>query len=277
MKTGLAKTRFGIHAIATDETIHPARLGRAVEERGFDALFLADHSHIPADSVTSYPLGGELPRQYYRTLDPFAALGVVATVTENLLLGTGVALLVQRDPIQTAKTVASLDHLSDGRVIFGIGAGWNREEMRNHGTDPRTRGRLLDERMAAIIEIWTKDQAEYHGTYVDFDPVFAWPKPVQRPYPPVYVGGQSAKAIARAERFGGWMPSANGVADPAGVAEQMALVGPETPVIANAVPPEPDIVAAYREAGAAGVAFHLPNVPEAEALRMLDELARLID
>ncbi|MDF2258881.1 LLM class F420-dependent oxidoreductase [Streptantibioticus ferralitis] len=277
MTTGLGTTRFGIHAIATDESIHPAKLGTAVEERGFDALFLADHSHIPADSAKPHPRGGELPRQYYRTLDPFAALSMVAGVTENLLLGTGVALLVQRDPIQTAKDVASLDFLSNGRVIFGIGAGWNREEMRNHGTDPRIRGRLLDERMAAIIEIWTKGQAEYHGKYVDFDPIFAWPKPVQRPHPPVYVGGQSAKAIARAERFGGWMPSANDVTDPAGVAEQMALVGPETPVIANAVPPEPDVVAAYREAGAAGITFHLPNVPEAEALSILDELARLID
>ncbi|WP_269858289.1 LLM class F420-dependent oxidoreductase [Streptomyces sp. RPT161] len=265
---------FGIHAIATDEAIHPAKLGPAVEERGFGALFLADHSHIPADSVTSYPLGGELPRQYYRTLDPFTALGMVAGVTENLLLGTGVALLVQRDPIQTAKEVASLDFLSNGRVIFGIGAGWNREEMRNHGTEPRTRGRLLDERMAAIIEIWTKDQAEFHGKHVDFNPVFAWPKPVQRPHPPVYVGGQSARAIARAKRFGGWMPSAT--TDAGEVLEQMALIGRETPVIVNAVPPEPDIVAAYREAGAAGITFHLPNVPEVEALRVLDELARLI-
>lgn len=197
-------------------------------------------------------------------------------MTENLLLGTGVALLVQRDPIQTAKEVASLDFLSNGRAVLGIGAGWNREEMRNHGTDPRTRGRLLDERIAAIIEIWTEDQAEFHGKYVDFNPIFAWPKPVQRPHPPVYVGGQSAKAIARAERFGGWMPSAAGITDPAAAAEQIALVAPETPVIVKAAPPAPDIIAAYREAGVAGITFHLPNVPEAEALRTLDNLAQLI-
>ncbi|MFB7629483.1 LLM class F420-dependent oxidoreductase [Streptomyces sp. NPDC056149] len=275
MRTGLGTTKFGIHTIATDESIHPARLGRALEERGFDALFVADHSHIPAGSAAS-PRGGELPRQYFRALDPFVVLGTVAAVTESLLLGTGVALLVQRDPIQTAKEVASLDFLSNGRAVLGIGAGWNREEMRNHGTDPRTRGRLLDERIAAIIEIWTEDQAEFHGEHVDFNPIFAWPKPVQRPHPPVYVGGQSAKALARAKRFGGWMPSADGITDPAGAAQQIAQVAPEIPVIVNAAPPDPDIIAAYREAGAAGITFHLPNVPEVEALRTLDNLARLV-
>ncbi|WP_369394563.1 LLM class flavin-dependent oxidoreductase [Streptomyces sp. CG1] len=177
---------------------------------------------------------------------------------------------------QTAKEVASLDFLSDGRAVLGIGAGWNREEMRNHSTDPRTRGSLLDERIAAIIEIWTEDQAEFHGEHVDFNPIFAWPKPVQRPHPPVYVGGQSGIAIARAKRFGGWMPSAVGITDPAGAAEQIVQVTAETPVIVNAAPPDPDIVAAYREAGAAGITFHLPNVPEAEALRTLDDLAQLI-
>jgi probable F420-dependent oxidoreductase len=201
-------------------------------------------------------------------------LGVVAAATENLLLGTAISLLVQRDPIHTAKEVASLDFVSNGRVIFGVGAGWIREEMRNHGTDPRTRGELLDERMAAIIEIWTKDEAEFHGKYVDFDPIFAWPKPVQQPHPPVYAGGESAKAVARATRFGGWIPSA--VNDPAKVAEQLALVGPEIPVIAYGAPPDPEIVAAYREGGVEWITFYLPDGPEAEVLRTLDELATLI-
>jgi probable F420-dependent oxidoreductase len=267
---------FGIHTIPTDESIPPAKLGRAVEERGFHALFLADHSHIPADRDTSYPRGGELPRQYFRALDPFITLGLVAGTTEKLLLGTGVALLVQRDPIQAAKEVASLDHVSGGRAVFGIGAGWNREEMRNHGTDPRTRGALLDERMAAMIEIWTNDEAEFHGEFVDFGPLKAWPKPVRRPHPPIFVGGSSARAIQRAKRFGGWMPSANGVDTPDKAAGQLAAVGPDTPTIVNAVTPDPELVAAYRAAGAAGLTFHLPHVGETEALHTLDRFAELI-
>jgi probable F420-dependent oxidoreductase len=274
MTTGNHSMTFGVHTVPTDETIHPAKLGPALEERGFAALFVADHSHIPTGTATPYPRGGELPRQYFRTLDPFVALSLVAGVTEHLLLGTGVALLVQRDPIQTAKEVASLDFVSGGRVIFGIGAGWNRDEMRDHGTDPRTRGALLDERMAAMIEIWTKDEAEFHGRYVDFGPIAAWPKPVRRP--PVYVGGGSDRAIARARRFGGWMPSADGLTEPAAIAERIASAGPGVPVIANGVRPDPETVAVYREAGAAGITFHLPHVPEADALRMLDDWTALI-
>jgi probable F420-dependent oxidoreductase len=275
MKTRSRATKLGIHTLATDEQIHPAKLGLAVEERGFAALFLGEHSHIPVNRAMTHPLGTELPRETYRALDPFVTLGVVAAATENLLLGTAISLLVQRDPIHTAKEVASLDWVSNGRVIFGVGVGWIREEMRNHGTDPRIRGELLDERMAAIIEIWTKDEAEFHGKYVDFDPIFAWPKPVQQPHPPVYVGGESAKAVARATRFGGWIPGC--VNDPARVAEQLALVGPEVPVIAYGAAPDPEIVAAYREGGVEWITFYLPGGPEAEVLHTLDELAALID
>ena len=267
--------RFGIGTFATDETIHPARLGAALEERGFEMLFLAEHSHIPTSRATPYPGGGDLPRPYYRVIDPFVALAAASTTTERLMLGTGVTLLIQRDPIHTAKEVASLDWISGGRAVFGIGAGWNVEEMRNHGTDPRGRGKLLAERMAAIIELWTKDEAEFHGEYVDFDPVFAWPKPVRQPHPPVYVGGGSPAALARAKRFGGWMP--NGVADPDEAAAQVARAGGEIPVIASTTPAKPELVAAYREAGAEGITFSLPHVPEAEALRILDDLAKLID
>lgn len=264
---------FGVHTVATDETIQPAKLGRALEERGFDAVFLADHSHIPVNLTTPYPGGGDIPRQYYRTLDPVVTLGVLAGVTSKLLLGTGTALPVQRDPIQTAKDVATLDHVSGGRVLFGVGVGWLREEIRDHGTDPRTRGALMDERLAAIIEIWTKEQAEFHGKFVNFDPIFAWPKPVRRPHPPVYVGGQSEKALARAKRFGGWLPIS--VTEPEQVAGMIARAE-GVPVIALHVPPTPDMVAAYRDAGAAGVVFHLPFVPETEAMRMIDEFTRLI-
>lgn len=264
---------FGIHTILTDEMIHPAALGPALEERGFGALYLAEHSHIPVHVQTRYQEGG-IPPIYRRVIDPFVALGVVAPVTETLLLGTGTSLPIQRDPIQTAKTVASLDFLSGGRVVFGVGAGWVREEISNHGTDPRTRGALLDERLAAMIEIWTSDEAQFHGTYVDFDPIYAWPKPVRKPHPPIYVGGGSARAIARATRFGGWMPRA--ATDPAQVADQIATVGKDVPVIANGVRPQPELVAAYREAGAAGINFHLPALRTDDALRTLDEFAALI-
>lgn len=163
-------------------------------------MFIAEHSHIPVDRQTPYPGGGELPGMYYRTLDPFVALTAIGVVTERLLLGTGIALIPQRDPITTAKEVASLDLISGGRMILGIGVGWNREEMRNHGTNPSTRGRLTDERLRAMRELWTSERAEFHGEFVNFDPVFAWPKPVQRPHPPIYVGGGE-------ERSRGWRNS----------------------------------------------------------------------
>ena len=149
-----------------------------------------------------YPGGGELPRKYYRTLDPFVALTAAAVVTSRLVLGTGVALLPQRDVIHTAKQVASLDVVSGGRVAFGVGVGWNREEMRNHGTDPATRGVLMDEQLAALKQIWTSDQAEHHGEHVDFAPVHLWPKPVQEPYPPIYVGGRLRGGRGRGGRPG---------------------------------------------------------------------------
>lgn len=193
--------KLGISTFITDEGIEPGTLARAIEERGFDTLFIAEHTHIPLSRKSSHPSGQELPRKYYRTLDPFVALTAAAATTERLLLGTGVALMVERDPIITAKAVASLDLVTGGRVIFGIGVGWNREKMENHGTDPRTRGRLMDERIRAMIEIWTRDAAEFHGQYVDFDPIGAWPKPLQRPHPPIYVGGGS-RAFNRIAEYG---------------------------------------------------------------------------
>ncbi len=265
---------FGVHTILTDEMIHPATLGPALEERGFGALFLAEHSHIPVHTETRSPDGGGVPPIYRHVLDPFVALGVVASVTVELSLGTGTSLPVQRDPIQTAKEVATLDFLSGGRVLFGVGVGWVREEIANHGTDPRTRGALLDERLAAMVEIWTNDEAEYHGKFVDFAPIFAWPKPIRAPHPPIYVGGNSPRAIARAKRFGGWLPRA--ATAPEQVGAQVAEVGPEIPMIANGVRPEPELVAAYREAGVAGINFHLPALPTDDALRTLDEFAALI-
>ncbi|WP_204060241.1 LLM class F420-dependent oxidoreductase [Microbispora corallina] len=270
--------KVGVTTFMTDEGIGPAALATALEERGFDSLFLHEHSHIPVERETRFPGGGELPRVYYRTLDPFVALTAAATVTRDLLLGTGVALLAQRDVIHTAKEVASLDLVSDGRVIFGVGTGWNREQMRNHGTDPRRRGALLNERLGAIKEIWTRDKAEFHGEYVDFAPIFCWPKPVQHPHPPVYIGGDGQAALARVAAHGdGWMPHA--VGHPARVRPQLdrlAEVAGDVPVIVASVPPDPELVAAYAEAGAGRVALSLPTQPEAETLRTLDAFAALV-
>ena len=268
----------GVTTFITDEGIGPAQLARALEERGFDSLFLHEHSHTPVKRESPYVMGGELPRVFYRTLDPFVALTAAATVTEDLLLGTGIALLAQRDVIHTAKEVASLDLVSAGRVVFGVGTGWNLEEMRNHGTDPRTRGTLLNERLAALREIWTKDEAEFHGEYVDFDPIYSWPKPVQHPHPPVYIGGDGEKALARVAAHGdGWMPHA--VEHPAQAGPQLdrlTEVAGDVPVIVASVPPRPELIAAYAEAGADRVVLSLPTEPEAETSRTLDAFAALV-
>jgi probable F420-dependent oxidoreductase len=270
--------KVGVTTFVTDEGIRPAALARALEERGFDSLFLHEHSHVPVRRETPFIMGGELPRMYYRTLDPFVALAAAATVSDDLLLGTGIALLTQRDVIHAAKEVASLDLVSGGRVIFGVGTGWNREEMRNHGTDPRTRGALLNERLSAIKEIWTKEEAEFHGDHVDFAPIFCWPKPVQDPHPPIYIGGDGEVALARVATHGdGWMP--HSVDDPAQARPQLdrlAEVAADVPVIVASVPPVSEIVAAYADAGADRVALTLPTEPEAETLRLLDEFAAFV-
>lgn len=271
--------KFGITTFVTDEGIHPAVLGKALEERGFDAMFVAEHSHIPASRETPYPAGGELPRVYYRSLDPFLALTAAATATERLLLGTGIALLIQRDVIHTAKEVASLDLISGGRFIFGVGVGWNREEMRDHGVDPRTRGALLDEQLLALKEIWGNETAEFHGKHIDFGPMYSWPKPGQRPHPPIYIGGDSEAALRRVGRLGdGWYPY--GVADPADVPAQLARLaehaGEGVPVTVSPVGRKPALVNAYAEAGVERVNFFLGTKPEADTLRDLDKLAGFV-
>lgn len=268
--------KVGISTFVTDEGVLPGTLAKAVEERGFDALFVAEHSHIPVSRETPYPLGDELPRQYFRAMDPFVALAAAATVTSRLLLGTGIVLLAQRDVIHTAKQVSSVDVLSGGRVVFGVGVGWNREEMRNHGTNPRTRGALLDERILALKAIWTEDEAEFHGEHVDFDPIFQWPKPVSKPHPPVYIGGDSAVAAARAGRLGdGWLPHA--VRDPRKVKDLLGIAPAGVPVTVTAVPPDEELFAAYAEAGAERVTLTLPVEPEPQTLRRLDEFAVFAD
>src|SRR3954463_7706601 len=198
--------RIGISTFVTDDGIDPVSLATAIEDRGFDALVIAEHTHIPASRESAYPGGGELPDYYYKTLDPFVTLAAAAAVTSRIELFTGIALLIQRDPIITAKEAASIDLLSGGRFVFGVGAGWNIEELRNHGTDPKTRGALLDERIEAIKALWTTEPAEYHGTYVDFDPTHLRPKPVQTPHPPIFIGGDSNATVKRVIRHNaGWI------------------------------------------------------------------------
>ncbi|MEJ7871179.1 MAG: LLM class F420-dependent oxidoreductase [Rubrobacteraceae bacterium] len=269
--------KFGISTFVTDEGIAPGALARAIEDLGFDSLFIAEHTHIPLSRKTPWPGGGELPRRYYRTLDPFITLTAAAATTERLLLGTGIALMTERDPIITAKEVASLDLLSGGRMIFGVGVGWNREEMQNHGTDPRTRGKLMDERLRAMIEIWTRDEAEFHGEYVDFHPIASWPKPLQKPYPPIYVGGGS-RASARVAQFGdAWL--ANGLSpdrlEPM-LGELREAARRDVPVSVFNASREPDDLEAYARLGVERVLLNLPTLPEGDSLDQLDEIARVV-
>ena len=267
--------RFGVATFITDYGIRPDALGRALEERGFDSLFIAEHSHIPVSRESPWPEGGELPRRYYRTLDPFVALTAVAAVTTRLVLGTGIALLPQRDVIHTAKQVASLDLVSDGRFAFGVGVGWNREEMRNHGTDPTTRGALIDEQLAALKQIWTSEQAEYHGEHVDFDPIYLWPKPVQQPHPPIYLGGESAAALRRLATYGdARLPRAHTTPEEiVRVRKWLAEQGRDgVPFTVFAANTDERRLAGYVDAGVDEITLMLDTLPEAETLRALDEL-----
>lgn len=271
---------IGIATFIIDEGIRPDVLAAAVEERGFSLLQVAEHSHIPVSRETPYPGGGELPRVYYRTLDPFVALTAAAGATSNLKLGTGVALLQQRDVIHTAKEVASLDLVSRGRFIFGVGVGWNREEMRNHGTDPRTRGALVDEQLAALKEIWTKDEAEFHGKLIDFDPIFSWPKPVQKPHPPIYIGGAGEKAMRRIAAFGdGWLPHATTPPEELRRARQWLADQGRTDVTFSAfgASPDEDALRALASGGVDEATLFLPAEPEAATLERLDHFAKVAE
>ncbi|MFD5393077.1 LLM class F420-dependent oxidoreductase [Streptomyces sp. NPDC127097] len=266
--------KFGVSTFLTDQGIAPAALGRAVEERGLDSLLIAEHTHIPVDRRSPYPGGGELPQIYYRTLDPFVALSAAAAVTARILLGTGIALVAQRDPLITAKEVASLDLVSNGRAVFGIGVGWNREEMANHGTDPRTRGRLVDERLRAMRELWTRDKAEFHGEFVDFDPVYSWPKPVQRPHPPVYVGGGEA-AFERVAALGdAWLANSLPPQELGPKIDRLrGIAGRNVPVTVYAVANEPEIIEQYTQLDVERLLFYLPTLPEPETQTYLDRFA----
>ena len=199
---------FGVGYFPTHQGLSPVQIARAVEERGQESLFFAEHTHIPASRESPCPSGGELPSKYWHCYDLFVALTAAAVATSTLRVASGICLIIERDPITTAKEVASVDRLSGGRMEFGVGAGWNREEMRNHGTDPRTRMALMRERVEAMKAIWTQEEASYSGEHVNFERIWSHPKPVQRPHPPVLIGGDGPGVIERVLAFGdGWLPS----------------------------------------------------------------------
>jgi probable F420-dependent oxidoreductase len=267
--------KIGISTFVTDDGIDPVSLARAIEERGFDSLVIAEHTNIPASRETPYPLGGDLPDMYYRTLDPFVTLAAAAAVTSRIELFTGIALLIQRDPIITAKEAASIDLISGGRFVFGVGAGWNIEELRDHGTDPKTRGALLDERIEAIKALWTTEPAEYHGKYVDFDPSYSRPKPVRQPHPPIFIGGDSDATVKRVIRHqAGWISNPLPVERLAKRIDQIRQgSGHDVPLAMFGTPNDIDYWRAADELGFDQLALLLPTRPHDESLRLLDEYA----
>jgi probable F420-dependent oxidoreductase len=275
----------GIMMFPTDYAIDPAALAKEVEDRGFDSLWFPEHSHIPTSRESPYPGGGDLPRMYAHTYDPFVALTAAACATTTLKLATGICLVIERDTINTAKEVASLDRLSGGRFLFGIGGGWNREEMADHGTNPKTRMRLMGEQIKAMKELWTKEEAEFHGEFVDFDPSWAWPKPVQDPHPPVYVGGMGPGVEDRVLDFGdAWLPQrvgpdnigqfeerANALQQRAADAGRgripMSLFGAET---------SSEALDGYRRIGLDRAIYGVSSADRDTVLKELDELAKLV-
>jgi probable F420-dependent oxidoreductase len=258
----------------TDETLAPQEVARLVEERGLESLWFPEHTHIPASRATPYPAGGDLPSMYWRSLDPFVALTAAAMATESLRLGTGICLVVERDPIITANEAASLDLLSGGRFEFGVGAGWNREEMRNHGTDPRERMAVMAERVEAIKAIWTSPEASFHGKHVSFDRIWSWPKPVQDPHPPVWVGGNGPTVEDRVLAFGdGWMPN---VVDDDELLRRFdalrARADREIRLAINASPRRPERLERYANAGVERAIFYLPSSGRDEIEQRLDAI-----
>ena len=273
---------FGVTMFATDYSMGPVELARACEDRGFESLFFVEHTHIPASRRTPYPGGGDLPKEYSHTIDPFVGLAAAAAVTERLKVGTGVCLVIEHDPIVLAKKVASLDHLSGGRFLFGIGGGWNREEMENHGTDPKKRWRVLKERVEAMKAIWTQDEAEYHGEFVDFDPIWSWPKPVQKPHPPVLMGGYGPTTFERILDYAdGWLPIGTRVTELGErIAELQKLAAErgraEIPVSVFGARMRAEDVERLGEAGVGRVIFWLPPAEADTVLPLLDRGAALI-
>ena len=275
--------RVGVFYFPTDYGIAPAELARALEDRGFESLFVCEHTHIPVSRKSPFPGGGDLPKRYAHTHDPFVALSFAAAVTTKLRLGTGICLMAQRDPIVTAKVIASLDMLSGGRFELGVGGGWNVDEMENHGTRYEDRFKIVRERLLAMKELWAHEQAEFHGTFVDFDPVWSYPKPVQRPNPPILMGGETDHTLRRVVEYcDGWFPRANAAFDPkeaVGRLRQMASTVrrdfAELSITVFRAPADQAKLASYRDAGIARALLEVPDLSRDEILRHLDSIAPL--
>ncbi len=277
---------FGVSMFFTDYSMAPGEIGQALEQRGFESLWAPEHSHIPTTRMTAFPGGGELPKKYYDAMDPFVTLTAAAMATKTLKVGTGVCLVAQRDPIQTAKLVASIDNVSGGRFLFGIGNGWNQDEMANHGTQFTQRHKLARERVEAMKAIWTQETAEYHGELVNFGPIIARPKPVQKPHPPVIVGGAFPYSARRAIRYGdGWIPQAR-----RNSYEEIAELIPEFRKMASSAGRDPksiemtvwfpkadaELMKRYEDLGVARVVFNAESEKADKVLPVIDGVASLM-
>jgi probable F420-dependent oxidoreductase len=274
--------RYGLVIVPNDDVQDPAEIARMAEQRGFDCLLFPEHTHIPASCETPYPLGGEVPHYYRRGYDPFVSLAAAAEATERILLGTGICLVVQRDPIITAKEVATIDRLSGGRFLFGVGAGWNIEEMRNHGTDPSKRFGIMRERIEAMTAIWTQDEASYSGRYVNFQRIWCWPKPLQQPHPPVLVGGNGPRVLDRVLAYGDeWSPNPMPLDD---LAERMAELRRRTeelgrqpiPVTVLGSPAQAALVEQLAALGVGRVIFWLPSTSRDEVKRAFEDYTAIM-
>jgi probable F420-dependent oxidoreductase len=268
---------FGVGYFPTHDGIGPGELARKVEERGQSAVYFAEHTHIPASRKSPWSGGPVLPRKYFHTYDLFVALTAAAATTTRLRIGSGVCLVVERDPIVLAKEVASVDHFSGGRLDFGVGAGWNREEMVNHGTDPRTRMRLLGERVRAMQAIWTEDEASFTGEFVNFDRIWSWPKPVQKPYPPVLIGGGGPTVLDRVLEYGdGWIPQWNDRDVLARIGELKSRAVRPIRIQMLSVPADPKALEELERAGVDGASVWLPSGPWSVVERALEKWEQAI-
>lgn len=275
--------QYGVTMFPTDYSITPADLAIAIEARGFESFWVPEHSHIPVSRKSPWPGGAELPKAYYDVMDPFIALAMAAAVTKKIRLATGICLIVQRDPIQTAKEICSLDTLSGGRFLFGVGAGWNAEEMADHGTRYEDRMEVMRERIEAIRIICSKSKPEYHGKFVNFEPFMTWPKTVQKPHPPVLIGGSHINAARRAAEYGdGWMP-VTGRSDILATIPQYRQMCAEygrpeeaTEITIFGMLPDPEKIKPYRDAGAKRVIFMLPSEGAEATLPRLDQMAEVM-
>ncbi len=278
---------FGAMMFSTDYSIRPDDLAKMLEDRGFESMWVPEHTHIPADRTSPWPGGPDLPKDYWHTYDPFVALTAAASVTTDLKLGTGICLMIERDPITTAKEIASLDMLSRGRFIFGVGGGWNAEEMRNHGTNFKRRWRILRENILAMKEIWTKEEPEFHGDHVNFDKMWAYPKPVQRPHPPILMGGDGPTTFDRVIDYcDGWMPIGSRSSGGPSLAEKIVLLkrqaedagrDPDSLNITSfGLRPDQELISRLDEAGVDSVIFTLPSEERESVTPLIDECAKLI-